>query len=520
MQGESPGPKPGPGSVAPVDVGDLVDGKYRLLRIIGEGGWGIVYEGENLRTLRRVAIKILRAQANVTPDVQARFEREAQAAGRIGSEHIVEVFDLGSLPDGTSYMVMELLTGHDLATRLESGPLDAVPAALIIIQLLEGLSAAHQAGILHRDLKPENLFLVPTRTGEEFVKILDFGISKFNSNIPGAVSATMTGAVLGSPVYMAPEQARGLKQIDARADLYSVGALFYECVTGKVPFEGENFNDLMFKIVLAPRPNPLDLRPDLDPGLVPILVKAIAVEPQDRYQTADDFRAAITSWLGSMGVEASVPPEPRRGGRPSTLRSSPGNTPTGNTPTGNTPRSADRSGDAHWSAATVSAESGTPLPASATIGSAGKTRRGPIIVAVVAAAALLGGGAIIMTRHHPPPASTASGSAQADTQRAPTVPSTGSGSSTVAANTAASPPSAAPTLAATSEPEPAGAGAANVGHTPAGVPRGHWTPPGKGHDAGAAPSEPKVADSPPPPPPPTSTAPVSTVEGRAIRTGL
>ena len=166
------------------------------------------------------------------------------------------MFDLGSLPDGSHYMVMELLTGDSLSSRLERGPLSATAAAKVVIQLLDGLAAAHNAGILHRDLKPENLFLVPTRSGEEFVKILDFGIS--SSPTPGDVSATMTGAVLGSPCYMAPEQARGLKQIDARTDLYSVGTLIFECVTGRVPFEGDNFNDLMFKIVLAPRPNPLD----------------------------------------------------------------------------------------------------------------------------------------------------------------------------------------------------------------------------------------------------------------------
>jgi serine/threonine-protein kinase len=132
----------------------------------------------------------------VTTDILARFEREAQAAGRIGSDHIVEVYDLGSLDDGTHYMVMELLVGEELSGRLRGGPLDPVVAAKLVIQLLDGLKAAHAAGIFHRDLKPANLFLVPTRSGEEFLKILDFGISKFNNGPAG--SATMTGAVLGS----------------------------------------------------------------------------------------------------------------------------------------------------------------------------------------------------------------------------------------------------------------------------------------------------------------------------------
>jgi eukaryotic-like serine/threonine-protein kinase len=281
-------------------VGDILEGKYRIIRVIGEGGWGVVYEGENARTLKRVAIKVLRAHAGVTPEIRTRFEREAQAGGRIASDHIVQVFDLGNLPDGTHYMVMELLVGDDLGTRLRAaGQLEPVVAVKLFVQLLDGLGAAHRAGILHRDLKPENLFLVRTRTGEDFVKILDFGVSKFSA--PG-MTATRTGAVLGSPYYMAPEQARGLKNIDGRTDLYSVGAVLFECVTGRVPFDGENFNDLMFKIVLSPRPSPLYLRPDLDPTLASIIVKSIAADPRERFASAEEFRATLVSWLESQGA--------------------------------------------------------------------------------------------------------------------------------------------------------------------------------------------------------------------------
>ncbi len=292
-------------------VPDLLDGKYRIIRVIGEGGWGVVYEGENLRTLTRVAIKVLRSHAGVTPDIRARFEREAQAGGRIGSDHIVKVFDLGVLADGTHFMVMELLTGEDLASRLRSaGPLPAIVACKLVLQLLDGLGAAHNAGILHRDLKPENLFLERTRSGEDFVKILDFGVSKFSA--PGVMSATRTGAVFGSPFYMAPEQARGLKHLDGRTDLYSVGALLFECVTGRVPFDGENFNDLMFKIALSPRPNPLHFRADLDPELVAIIMKAIAADPRERYASAQEFHATLVGWLSAQGA-GSTPPERRDG---------------------------------------------------------------------------------------------------------------------------------------------------------------------------------------------------------------
>ncbi len=497
-----------------IGVGDLVDGKYRLIRVIGEGGWGIVFEGENLRTMRRVAIKILRAQANVTPDVQARFEREAQAAGRIGSEHIVEVFDLGSLPDGTSYMVMELLSGQDLASRLEAGRLVGPAEEHVFLQVIEGLAAAHEAGILHRDLKPENLFLVPTRTGGEFVKILDFGISKFNTNVPGAVSATMTGAVLGSPVYMAPEQARGLKQIDARADLYSVGALFYECVTGRVPFEGDNFNDLMFKIVLAPRPNPLEFRADLDPGLVPILLKAIAVDPGARYQSAGEFRAAVSDWLASVGMDSAVPTEIRRGGR-ATPRS-PGLTPTGG------------KDEAHWSAATVAVPSGsgTPLAAATPIDGAGSSGRKTFVFATLAAAVvLLAAGGVVLTRHRAGAQSSAAAQ-QAGMSQSQSSAVGAPGAAATLAPVAPDPqprPQSGP-VAVDSDATGAAATPSAAGRWLAG--RGRWAPPVKaGRDAGSQASEPpKVVDATPAPPPPaappTPAAPVSTVEGREIRTGL
>ena len=197
---------------------------------------------------------------------------------------------------------------------------------------------------MHRDLKPENLFLVPTRSGEDFVKILDFGISKFTS--PGMTSATMTGAVLGSPFYMAPEQARGLKNVDPRTDLYSVGTLLFECVTGRVPFDGDNFNDLMFKIALAPRPNPLELRPDLDPGLVPIIIKSIQADANDRYETAELFRDAparlarverrvLRSQPGAAAWNENRPRAPAGRSRPPQRRGR--GTPVPGTPTPSTP---------------------------------------------------------------------------------------------------------------------------------------------------------------------------------------
>jgi serine/threonine-protein kinase len=292
----------------PFGVGAVVDGKYRLLHVIGEGGWGVVFEAENTRTLKRVAIKVLRAKVAVDANDSARFEREAQAAGRIGSEHIVEVLDAGVSPEGAHYLVMELLAGESLAQRMQSrGRLEPIAAAKIISQTLAGLAAAHRAGITHRDLKPENLYLLPTRSGEDFVKILDFGISKFS--VGPLANTTMTGSVVGSPAYMAPEQARGLKHIGPSADIHAVGVVLFECLTTRVPFEGDNFNDLMFKIVTAPRPSPRDFRPELDPELAAIVVRAIGTNPADRFPSAAAFRASLQEWLQAQGVPSAEAPE-------------------------------------------------------------------------------------------------------------------------------------------------------------------------------------------------------------------
>jgi len=281
---------------------DVVDQKYRIVRLLGEGGMGAVYEGENTRIHRRVAIKVLHSQVAGSKDAVQRFEREAQAAGRIGSEHIVEVLDLGHLADGDRYMVMEFLEGESLSERIEArGRLQGHHIVGIVLQLLEGLSAAHQAGIIHRDLKPDNIFLVSNRSGQrDFVKILDFGISKF-SDVNGEFSMTRTGAVMGTPYYMSPEQAKGNRNVDHRVDLYAVGVILYEALAGEVPFRAETFNELLFKIVLE-SPVPLTEKvPDMDPALAAIVQKAMAREPKERFQTAAELQQALRDWLASVG---------------------------------------------------------------------------------------------------------------------------------------------------------------------------------------------------------------------------
>jgi eukaryotic-like serine/threonine-protein kinase len=315
-----------------LNPGEIIDGKYRIVRLIGEGGMGAVYEGENTRIHRRVAIKVLLAAVAEQGEAVARFEREAQAAGRIGSEHIVEVLDLGTLPNSDRYLVMEFLDGEGLGSRIKTrGRLTAQELAPIAAQLMEGLAAAHGAGIIHRDLKPDNVFLLRTRGGKaDFVKLLDFGISKFSAlSGDSGFSMTRTGAVMGTPYYMAPEQAKGSRDLDHRVDIYATGVILYEALTGQVPFNADTFNELLFKIVLE-EPRPLgQVDPSIDPGFAAIVTKGMARDPAHRFQSASEFQQAISMWssgqvaqlaqaLGPPRATANVGTQTRAAG-PATL---------------------------------------------------------------------------------------------------------------------------------------------------------------------------------------------------------
>jgi eukaryotic-like serine/threonine-protein kinase len=292
-----------------LEAGQVIDAKYRIVGLLGVGGMGAVYEGENSRIKRRVAIKVLHAATASSSQAVERFEREAQAAGRIGSDHILEVLDLGKLENGDHYMVMEFLDGETLGARIErAGGLAPREVAPLIRQALLGLQAAHAAGIVHRDLKPENIFICKAKAGHaDFVKLIDFGVSKFK-NPPGSeMSKTRTGAVVGTPHYMSPEQAQGGRDIDHRSDLYSMGVILYQAVTGQVPFDGNTFNELLFKIVLSEPPSLRELRPDVDAAFEAITQKAMARDPAQRFASADEFVQAIDSWVATSS--AVVEPE-------------------------------------------------------------------------------------------------------------------------------------------------------------------------------------------------------------------
>ena len=291
------------------EAGHVIDGKYRLVRLIGTGGMGSVYEGENLLIRRRVAIKILHAASTGNVEAIRRFEREAQAAGEIGNDHILEVLDLGSLPAGDRYMVMEYLDGETLAARIERhGRLTPGQIAPIARQFLTALASAHAAGIIHRDLKPENIFILRAKAGRvDFVKLIDFGISKFSRPFSeGEHRMTRADAVLGTPCYMSPEQARGARETDVRSDIYSCGVILYESVTGRLPFEGDSFNDLMFKIALSDAPSPLAFVPSLDPDFAWLINHAIARDPEDRFATAQDFAEALDDWMRKNALTGTL----------------------------------------------------------------------------------------------------------------------------------------------------------------------------------------------------------------------
>ena len=276
-----------------IQVGQILEGKYAIDRLVGQGGMGAVYEARNLRINRRVAIKVLYGTAAENPEAIARFEREAQAAGRIGCDHIVEILDLGVLPDGGRFIAMEYLDGEPLSARIErSGRLVPDEARIIVLQVLAGIAAAHRAGIVHRDLKPDNVFILRAKAGRpDFVKIIDFGISKFQ--VPDTdVRMTQTGVVMGTPLYMSPEQVRG-EATDARTDIYSTGVILYEALTGQRPFNAANYNELILKIALSRCPPASSLVPDLPPDLCATLDKALARERDERFQSAQQFAEAL-----------------------------------------------------------------------------------------------------------------------------------------------------------------------------------------------------------------------------------
>jgi eukaryotic-like serine/threonine-protein kinase len=272
-------------------VGSVIEGKYRVDALIGRGGMGAVYRAENLRIGKAVAIKVLHRGLARGGDAERRFLREARVAGSIGHPNIVEVFDLGHLEDGKPFQVMELLEGQSLAERVRTeGALPEREVLEIAEQVLSALEAAHDRGVVHRDLKPENVFLVE-REGAIVAKLLDFGVSK--SATDHSLAITLTGVVVGTPYYLAPEQARGESNVDHRADIWAMGVVLYESSTGVLPFNAPSYVELIQKIVDGKPLPPSRFQPRISPRMEAVIMRALDGDPRARYATASEMRREL-----------------------------------------------------------------------------------------------------------------------------------------------------------------------------------------------------------------------------------
>ncbi|WP_394831065.1 serine/threonine protein kinase [Pendulispora rubella] len=275
--------------------GDLFLDKYRIERLVGKGGMGAVYAAVDMDLSRRVAVKLLLPHVAAVPQAVTRFINEGRAAARIEGEHVARVFAAGRTPDGLAYMVLELLEGVDLSSFLRQHPRMPVgQAADYVLQALEAVAEAHHHGIVHRDLKPGNLFLARRTNGTEVVKVLDFGISKVNDPLTEQDHAlTSTRAMLGSPLYMSPEQLRSAKSVDRRSDIWSIGVMLYEMLTGALPFRGESMGEL-FAAILEQDPIPLGQhRPDVPHELQATVAACLQRDPQRRIANAYQLACAL-----------------------------------------------------------------------------------------------------------------------------------------------------------------------------------------------------------------------------------
>jgi eukaryotic-like serine/threonine-protein kinase len=292
-------------------IGSVLQGRYRVLRRIGKGGMGVVYLAEHVLIRRKVAIKTLHANPPPPLAMVERFHREALAATAVGDQHVVDVTDMGQLDDGCGYyLVMEYLEGADLAFTLASeGPLPIARAVRIVLQLCDALTAVHGAGIVHRDLKPENLFLIERGGVRDFVKVLDFGVCKLTQ--PQDMSfhrLTGTGAALGTPHFMAPEQIEGRADVDHRADLYAVGGILFQMLTGDAPFDAPSLPRLFMRICSDPPPRLRELRAEVPEGLEAIVDRTLAKDPGDRYASSEELKRALLPFAEL--AEPARPTEP------------------------------------------------------------------------------------------------------------------------------------------------------------------------------------------------------------------
>jgi len=471
----------------------VVADRFRLVRMIGRGGMGSVWQAMHLSLDRPCAVKFIEGELANAAEAHARFEREAKAAAKLQSPHVVQIFDHG-VWQGHPFIAMELLEGEDLGKRLARSGGVLTPAAVNTIaqQVCRALAKAHQAGIVHRDLKPDNIFLVRDDDNPEVVKILDFGVAKQTSQgLDG--SNTKTGAMLGTPYYMSPEQAQGIKSVDARSDLWSLAVIVFQCLTARLPFESEALGDLLVKIIVNPIPMPSTYNAHVPPGFDRWWARAADRNPDGRFQTAKEFAQELAMALGQTNPTDMFPGIPQRTavlGDPHGLavRSNVPNTPLPqqtaalatphplmNTP-GHAPPHANAAGGAPYGmapGAQVGPSTGNPVAAtfSGVEPPAGMPRKSPPLALIVGIAAIaivgiaLGGFALVRGRSAHAGGTAASGSALPSESGAAAVPTTaaeGTASSTSATASATATAPAAMTTPASASAAPTVASATST----------------------------------------------------------
>lgn len=429
----------------------LVAGKYRVTDLLGRGGMGSVWAGVHTTLGTRVAVKFIDVEHAGSREARQRFENEARAAASLRSKHVVEVYDHGITEDGRPFIVMEFLEGEPLDRRLDRvGRMHPKDAARIVGQVCRALAKAHAVGIVHRDLKPENVFLVwDDEDGADVAKVVDFGIAKFTDSVSASSSATRTGSVLGTPYYMSPEQARGLRTVDFRSDLWSVGVIVFRCMTGHLPFEGEAVGDVLVKLCTAPLPVPSQLVPDLPPGFDAWMARALSREPERRFQNAGELATSLAAVCGLTGPLMSNASGDAFSSLQMPARPGPHVTPFSAT----TPSPALTPAPPQGTTGAPITQTPTPRPA--------KAKAGTIAVAAIAALAVVGIGAAALTKLLGGTTEAATPAAQPDqvtTQAAPTAPAPAPQPTTAAPRVTAPAAAPAPTEPpATAAPKPSAA---------------------------------------------------------------